>query len=101
MKFSLFLGSCTEKIDGKCPSSIYRHKFRLGQSYLQSTSGLCSNFVQANVAILPAEFAADFKKFVDLNSAPCPLLYMSENGEYKAPMLADDVDIRYYTRLSK
>ncbi|MFV8816214.1 putative hydro-lyase [Haliea sp. E17] len=42
-----------------------------------NTSGYCPGFVQCNLAILPADWAADFLRFCQLNPRPCPLLAMS------------------------
>ena len=67
-----------EKKLGKCP-----------------TSGMCGEYLQTNVAVVSSEYAADFRKFVDLNSGPCPLLYQSKVGEAEAPLLAKGSDIRY------
>ena len=38
------------------------------------TSGMCRGYAQANLVILPAENAADFKEFCRLNPFPCPVL---------------------------
>ena len=75
------------------PDSM-RKLFRNGKLKKHLTSGLCQNFVQANIAIVHSDYADDFKKFVDLNNAPCPLLYQSKCGEVGAPLLAKDSDIR-------
>ena len=75
------------------PDSM-RKLFRSGKLKKQLTSGVCQNFLQANVAIVHSDYADDFKKFIDLNSAPCPLLYQSKVGEVGAPLLAKDSDIR-------
>ena len=75
------------------PDSM-RKLFRSGKLKKQLTSGICQDFLQANIAIVHSDYADDFKKFIELNSAPCPLLYQSRNGEVAAPLLAKDSDIR-------
>lgn len=72
-----------------------RKIFRSGKLRKQQTSGICPGFLQANIVIIHSEYVEDFRKFVDLNSAPCPLLYQSKVGEVSAPFLANGSDIRY------
>ena len=38
------------------------------------TAGMCRGFAQANLAILPADYAQDFKRFTELNPFACPVL---------------------------
>ena len=38
------------------------------------TSGMCRGYAQANLVILPAENAEDFKEYCRLNPFPCPVL---------------------------
>ena len=38
------------------------------------TAGMCRGYAQANLIILPPEYAADFEKFAELNPFPCPVL---------------------------
>src|SRR5699024_10640564 len=35
---------------------------------------MCRGYAQANLAILPPEYAADFEQFTKLNPFPCPVL---------------------------
>jgi uncharacterized protein YcsI (UPF0317 family) len=58
------------------------------------TSGLAPGNVQGNLAILPAALATDFLRFCQLNPKPCPLLGVSTPGDWRLPLLADDLDIR-------
>lgn len=60
----------------------------------KQTSGLAPGFVQANLAILPAEHADDFLRFCQRNPKPCPVLAVSEPGAVNLPGLANDLDIR-------
>ena len=56
------------------------------------TSGQCPGYAQANLAVLPKEFAADFLRFCQLNPKPCPILGMSDPGDPRIPALGADVD---------
>ena len=38
------------------------------------TAGMCRGYAQANLIILPPEYAADFEEFAKLNPFPCPVL---------------------------
>ena len=38
------------------------------------TAGMCRGYAQANLVILPPEYAADFEEFAKLNPFPCPIL---------------------------
>ena len=59
-----------------------------------NTSGFSPGFVQCNLAILPADWAADFLRFCQSNPKPCPLVASSNApGDYSLPPLGD-IDIR-------
>lgn len=38
------------------------------------TAGMCGGYAQANLVILPREYAEDFKEFTEKNPKPCPVL---------------------------
>ena len=38
------------------------------------TAGMCAGYAQANLVILPPEYAADFEEYTRLNPSPCPVL---------------------------
>lgn len=38
------------------------------------TAGMCGGYAQANLVILPREYAEDFRKFTERNPKPCPVL---------------------------
>ena len=38
------------------------------------TAGMCTGYAQANLVILPPEYAADFEEYARLNPFPCPIL---------------------------
>ncbi|GIX12755.1 MAG: UPF0317 protein [Paracoccaceae bacterium] len=58
------------------------------------TSGLADGFLQANVVILPEEFALDFMRFCQRNPRPCPLVGVSDTGDPMMRTLGEDIDIR-------
>jgi uncharacterized protein YcsI (UPF0317 family) len=59
-----------------------------------TTAGLAPGFAQANLAILPRAFAADFLRFCELNPKPCPLIGVTTPGDFSLPALGDDIDLR-------
>lgn len=70
-----------------------RQAIRSGE-FTGNTSGFSPGYVQANLAILPADWAADFLRFCQANPKPCPLIGMSNNpGDVFLTPLGD-IDIR-------
>ena len=65
-----------------------------GGRHRDVTSGLAPAIVQANLAILPVEYANDFLRYCQLNPKPCPLIGMTEPGDPMLPMLGADIDLR-------
>jgi uncharacterized protein YcsI (UPF0317 family) len=58
------------------------------------TPGLALGFVQANVVIVPREFAFDFLLFCQRNPKPCPLLDVTEPGDPEPKAIAPGADLR-------
>jgi uncharacterized protein YcsI (UPF0317 family) len=58
------------------------------------TANLAPGNVQANLAILPRDLAADFLRFCQRNPKPCPVLAVSEPGDPSLADLGFDIDIR-------
>lgn len=58
------------------------------------TSGLAHGRVQGNLVILPEVLAGDFLRFCQRNPKPCPVLAVSEPGQFTLPTLGDGIDIR-------
>jgi len=58
------------------------------------TSGLAEGFAQANLVVLPADLAADFREFCRRNPKPCPLLDITDPGDPVPSRLAPDADLR-------
>lgn len=71
----------------------FRQKVRQGTVRGQ-TAGQCDGFIQANLAILPAQYADSFEKFCRLNEQACPLLAVGEVGSWSLPTLGMDIDVR-------
>lgn len=70
-----------------------RHRVRNGE-FRGPTAGYCGEFAQANLAILPKTCADDFLRFCVLNPKPCPLLGISEPGQWTLDRVGRDIDIR-------
>ncbi len=64
------------------------------KSLTKQTSGLAPGFVQANLVILPKDWAWDFIVFAQRNPKPCPILEVGELGDYTTKFLAKSADIR-------
>src|ERR1041384_3601741 len=67
--------------------------FRTGQ-YSGYTSSYCEGYIQANLCILPQEYALDFATYCQRNPKACPLLAIGGVGDPYLPMLGEDLDIR-------
>nr|WP_010133157.1 putative hydro-lyase [Microbulbifer agarilyticus] len=76
----------------QCPRVI-RAEIRAAR-FAGPTSGLAAGYVQANIAIVPAEYADEFARFCDRNNRACALLYRAEPGQFLMSGLGQDVDIR-------
>ncbi|WP_213309119.1 putative hydro-lyase [Paraburkholderia sacchari] len=71
----------------------FRRKVRDG-IFTGPTAGQCDGFVQANLTIVPEAHANAFQQFCELNAKACPLLAVSNPGEWTLPALGEDIDIR-------
>ena len=69
-----------------------RLKIREGH-YNKQTSGFAPGFAQANLVILPREWAKDFFDFCYRNPKACPLLAVGRPGDVSLPSLGKDIDI--------
>ena len=58
------------------------------------TTGLAPGMVQANLVVLPADWAEEFRQYCARNPKPCPLLAMTAPGDPTLPALGDGIDIR-------
>jgi uncharacterized protein YcsI (UPF0317 family) len=57
------------------------------------TSGICEGYAQANLAVLPAEYAYDFLLFAQRNPKSCPILEVSDKGSRYLKTIAPGADI--------
>ena len=58
------------------------------------TSGLASAHVQVNLVFLPQALAGDFLLYCQRNPVACPLLAVTQAGQYDWPALGADLDLR-------
>jgi uncharacterized protein YcsI (UPF0317 family) len=58
------------------------------------TPGLALGFVQANLVVLPRDWAFDFLLFCQRNPKPCPLLDVTEPGDPEPRAVAPGADLR-------
>jgi uncharacterized protein YcsI (UPF0317 family) len=58
------------------------------------TPGLALGYVQANLVVLPREWAFDFLLFCQRNPKPCPLLDVTEPGDPEPKFVAPGADLR-------
>ncbi|WP_163527048.1 putative hydro-lyase [Halobacillus ihumii] len=68
-----------------------RETFRINK-YTGTTSGMCDNYLQANMIILPKEYAFEFLLFCQRNPRSCPIVDVLEEGVTQ-PQIAE-ADIR-------
>ncbi len=60
---------------------------------MRPTAGFCPGYVQANLVVVPAESARDFREFCRRNPAPCPLLETVGPGSHRSSVLAPGADL--------
>jgi uncharacterized protein YcsI (UPF0317 family) len=70
-----------------------RGQFRSGE-WSGVTTGLCLGYLQANLVILPAEAAAEFREFCLANPRPMPLIDVTEPGDPTPRRAAPGADLR-------
>lgn len=63
--------------------------------FVQSTAAQTPGYEQANIIILPQEFADDFARYCELNPQACPLLSRGKPGDPSLPELGAGIDIRF------
>lgn len=70
-----------------------RQAIRTGE-FAGLTTGQAPGYVQANLAIVPSRFAADFVAFCHANARACPVLAVGEPGDPALPALGAGIDVR-------
>lgn len=63
-------------------------------AFSDQTSGQANGFVQANLVILPYDWAFDFLLFAQRNPKPCPVIEVGDVGSPATRFVADGADIR-------
>lgn len=63
------------------------------QKITGQTSGMCNGYAQANLCILPKEYAFDFLLLCMRNQKPCPILEVGEVGSKEIKSMAEYGDI--------
>jgi uncharacterized protein YcsI (UPF0317 family) len=76
------------------PSAVTARQLVRERKHTGQTSGLTPGHVQANLVILPEALAGDFLRYCQRNPKPCPLVGVSDPGQYGQPALGADLDIR-------
>lgn len=57
------------------------------------TSGMCAGYAQANLCILPKDYAFDFLLFCMRNPKPCPILEVGDVGSREFKTMASEGDV--------
>lgn len=78
---------------GDNPAHAARLSIREG-THKGHTAGLAPGYVQANLAIMPKDYAQEFQTFCQLNPKPCPMLAIGAVGSPHLPTLGADLDLR-------
>ncbi len=84
--------SAPHELDLADPVQV-RRAIRAG-TFRGFTNTVAHGYVQGNLVIVPARYAAAFEDYCRKNPRPCPLLGMSEAGSPRIPALAEDMDLR-------
>jgi uncharacterized protein YcsI (UPF0317 family) len=80
--------------------NLARARFEEARRHIRSgelsgvTSGFCLGYLQANLAILPAEAAGQFRDFCLANPRPLPLIDVTEPGDPTPRRVAPGADLR-------
>jgi len=76
------------------PSGRAVRKAARSGNLVSQTSGLAPGFTQANLMILPADWAEEFRLFCTRNPRPCPILEIVEQGSVEPRKFAPSSDLR-------
>lgn len=92
MSLSAASGTSREALGLANPAAL-RALIRSG-AWQEHTVGLAAGYTQANLVVLPAEYAYDFLLFCVRNPKPCPLLDVTEVGSPIPTFAAPSADLR-------
>ena len=81
-----------EKYENMKPSE-FRKIVREGK-WTDTTENVCQGYAQANLVILPKEYAYEFLLVCQRNPRPCPVLEVTEAGDPYFKELASNADVR-------
>lgn len=73
------------------PAQAARERYRAGA--VEPTSGVAPGFTQANMIVLPRDWAFDFLLYAQRNPKACPVLDVSDPGSHET-VLAPGADLR-------
>ncbi|HBF29857.1 putative hydro-lyase [Rhizobium sp.] len=73
------------------PARLARESYRAGK--VEPTSGIAPGFTQANMIVLPRDWAFDFLLYAQRNPKACPVLDVSDPGSHST-ILARNADLR-------
>lgn len=78
--------------DNRTPAAV---RARIARRQITGhTAGLCPGFAQANLVILPQDWAFEFLLFCQRNPKPCPVLEVLDPGQPLTRVIADQADVR-------
>jgi uncharacterized protein YcsI (UPF0317 family) len=72
---------------------LVREACRAGELTGQ-TAGLARGYTQANLLIVPQDYAFEFLLYAQRNPKPCPVLEVVEAGDIRPRLFAPDADLR-------
>ena len=64
------------------------------EKWRNPTSGMANGYIQANLAVLPKEFAFDFLLFCHRNPQACPIIDVVEPGEHAPKIAAPNANVK-------
>jgi len=83
----------TEALSAPNSPAALRSLIRAGR-WLSPTAGLTPGFAQANLVVLPHAWAYEFLLFCQRNPKPCPLLEVTDTGNWEPIASAPGADLR-------
>jgi uncharacterized protein YcsI (UPF0317 family) len=64
------------------------------QRWTKPTAGMAKGYIQANLAVLPKEYAFDFLLFCNRNPKACPIIDVVEPGEHAPKQAAPNANVK-------
>ncbi len=71
----------------------FRHMVRRGE-LTEPTQMACRGYAQANITILPRDYAYEFLVFCSRNPLPCPVIDVTEIGDPHPKLVTPEADLR-------